>query len=59
MLCEKNKYTEVLFLSSLFLNTDVPEPRDLQRIKWRRHVIKRKSNPIGKRTINRYYFIHV
>ena len=23
------------------------------RKKWRRNVIKRKSNPIGKRTINR------
>ena len=25
------------------------------RNKWRRNVMKRKSNPIGKRTINRYY----
>ena len=23
------------------------------RMKWRKHVMKRKSNPIGKRTINR------
>ena len=25
------------------------------RKKWRRNVMKRKSNPIGKRTINRLY----
>ena len=29
------------------------------RSKWRRNVnvMKRKSNPIGKRTINRYYIV--
>ena len=27
------------------------------RRKWRRNVMKRKSNPIGKRTINRLYII--
>ena len=25
------------------------------RNKWRRNVMKRKSNPIGNQTINRYY----
>ena len=25
------------------------------RKKWRKYVIRRKSNPIGKRTINREY----
>ena len=31
------------------------------RSKWRRNVnvIKRKSNPIGKRTINRYYILYL
>ena len=29
------------------------------RKKWRRNVMKRKSNPIGKRTINRNIYIYI
>ena len=39
------------------VEADMAEPeidRDVHdRKKWRRNVMKRKSNPIGKRTINR------
>ena len=30
-----------------------------ERKKWKNIAKKRKSNPIGKRTINRYYIFHL
>ena len=32
------------------VETDMENPRS--RKKWRRNIMKRRSNPIGKRTIN-------
>ena len=29
------------------------------RNKWRRNIMKRKSNPIGKRTLNLYIYIYI
>ena len=39
------------------LEIDKEDVHDRNRSKWRKNVnvMKRKSNPIGKRTINRHY----
>ena len=39
------------------LEIDREDVHDIK--KWRKNVMKRKSNPIGKWTINRYYVCYV
>ena len=57
MVRECRRWLESVEVDMAKLNIDKEDVHD--RSKWRRNVnvMKRKSNPIGKRTINRLYIL--